>query len=127
MINPTGELLWMTPNELQGSPFDNYFIPGLLLFISIGLLSFLATIGLIIKPVWPWANVFNIYYDKHWAWTYTLYAGLALIIWIAIQIMMITFIWLQPVLILVGVWIIILIMLPPVQQFYSQQPHEKRN
>jgi hypothetical protein len=40
IIHPDGSSLQMTPGYLQYSPFNNYLIPGIILFIANGLGSF---------------------------------------------------------------------------------------
>ncbi|QHT65788.1 hypothetical protein GXP67_03465 [Rhodocytophaga rosea] len=41
--------------------------------------------GLLIRPTWNWACEFNIYQDKYWAWTYSLFTGIIVIIRILVQ------------------------------------------
>ncbi|WP_160297263.1 hypothetical protein [Paenibacillus sp. IHBB 10380] len=41
-----------------------------------------------LKKRWNWvvAKKLNLYQDKHWSWTVSLYSGFALIIWITVQL-----------------------------------------
>ncbi|CAN5366100.1 hypothetical protein BH23BAC1_BH23BAC1_20380 [soil metagenome] len=114
IIKPNGYLLGLNKNILDQSPFQDYLIPGTLLFFFFGLIPILILIGLIAKPAWKWANVFNINPDKHWSWTYSLFTGINLIIWITIQLSMVRYFWLQPVMISFGLLIIIFTMMPRV-------------
>ncbi len=67
MLKPDGSLLQMDASWLSNSPFNTYFIPGLLLFVFIGILSMVTFLGLIVKFRSRLLNYLNIYPDKHWA------------------------------------------------------------
>ncbi len=114
VIKPDGSLLGMDPTWLEQAPFDSYIIPGLVLFTVIGLFSVLILVGLIARPSWSWANSLNIYPHRHWAWTYSLYSGVVLILWIVAQQLLTRYFWLQPVMILTGVLIIVFTLTPTV-------------
>src|SRR5260221_14569036 len=75
MLAPNGSLVGMKPDWLIHTPFANYFIPGLLLFLLNGIFPLLIIFGLIFKPDWKIYDQFNIYKDKHGAWTYSLISG----------------------------------------------------
>ncbi len=49
ITDPSGAGLGITTDELKYSPFDNYFIPGLVLFIANGLMNIGAAILVVIK------------------------------------------------------------------------------
>jgi hypothetical protein len=83
------------PEWLEGSPFVNYFIPSLILFVCIGGLSLYAFITL----VWI----------KRFSRTISFSAGLVLILWILVQVSIIGFVsWLQPAMMIAGTIIILL-------------------
>ena len=119
IIRPDGSLLGMQLDWLDHSPFKNYFFPGLILLLSNGIFPLFILSGLVIKPVWQWANVFNIFHAMHWAWTYSLYAGIMVIAWIVFQMMMTQYYWIQPVIIIIGLLIIILTMMPGMIKFFQ--------
>ncbi len=108
LLKPDGSLLGMDPEWLHGSPFNNYFLPGLILFTTVGLFPLFTAVGLLLKPAWGWANALNIYTDRHWAWAYSLYAGIIVITWITVQLIMTHYFWLQPIMIFTGLHILIL-------------------
>lgn len=112
MLKPDGSLLGMQSGWLDKSPFKDYLLPGILLFILNGLLPLFTFFGLLLKPNWRWANVFNIYHNRHWAWTYSLYVGIIAITWIAVQQVMTQYFWIQPVIISFGLLIIVCTMTP---------------
>jgi hypothetical protein len=117
-LKPDGSLLGMDPGWLDKSPFNTYVIPGLILLLIVGLFPLFTFVGLLIKPEWKWANSLNIYHDRHWAWTYSLYSGIIAIVWITAQLIMTQYFWLQPVMIFTGVIIIILTLTPYVMKHF---------
>lgn len=69
---------------LQDSPFQNYFIPGLFLFTCIGGLSFYSSIC--------------VFRRNHKASKTVFICGLLILIWLTIQMSIISFVsWIQPV------------------------------
>lgn len=120
---PDGSLLGMDPAWLDNSPFKTYIIPGFTLFILVGLLPMFTFMGLVLKPNWPWANAINIYDQSHWAWTYSLYSGIIAISWIAIQQIMTQFFWIQPVIIITGLFIIVFTLTPSVIKRYNKRKY----
>jgi hypothetical protein len=119
ILQPDGSLLGMEPGWLSESPFSSYLIPGFLLFIFSGLLPLFTFLGLLIQPEWRWANAFNIYPNRHWAWTYSLYSGIIVITWITVQLMMTRYFWLQPVMIFTGLLIIIITLTPSIMKRFE--------
>ncbi len=119
LLKPDGSLLGMDPGWLDNSPFHTYLAPGLILLIVVGLFPLFTFVGLLLKPGWRWANIFNIYHDRHWAWTYSLYSGIITIIWITVQLVITQYFWLQPVMIFTGLMIILLTLTPPVMKRFT--------
>jgi hypothetical protein len=89
MIDPSGDQLNLTFEGYFYYPFKSFFTPGLIVILIFGILPLLLIIPLIKKPAIGWANAFNIYPRRHWSWTYTLFIGLFLIVWVNLQIWMI--------------------------------------
>ena len=85
IISPSGKLFGMPLTMLKNSPFNNFLIPGIILFSVLGLAPIGLAIALIKKPEFKFAELFNFYTDMHWAWTYCIYIAIALIIWIQIE------------------------------------------
>ncbi len=44
-----------------------------------------ALVGLVAKPSWKSVGVLNIYPSIHWAWAYSLYTGIIVIVWITVR------------------------------------------
>jgi hypothetical protein len=87
VTDPSGHGLGMSVSHLDGTPFDTYLVPGLVLGILLGLLPLFLIYPLLARPKWDWAAFLNIYKDQYWAWSYSIYTGIMLIIWIYVQIM----------------------------------------
>ncbi len=125
LTDPTGEQLQMPLTFLEGTPFSNYIIPGLILFLLLGVFPVLVGIGLFREPDWNWAERLNIYRDQHWAWTFALYTAIALIVWIDVQIMMIGYgHFIQSFYAFLGVGILIVTLLPSVKRRYARSPEK---
>ncbi len=119
ILSPSGEFLQLPLSLLQNTPFHNYLIPGIILALFLGLFPLMLPLPLLLKPLWRWANKLNIYKDMYWAWTFSLYTGIMVVIWITVQVYLTggSYI-LQFVYSLVGVAIIISSLLPRVIQHY---------
>lgn len=119
IVNPSGELAGMPLALLEGSPFRSYLIPGLILFFVLGILPLLIGISLLNRWNFKLAERLNMYKEKHWSWTFSLYIGFALIIWITIQVYIIkTLSILHFIFIFLGLIIQIVTLLPAVQRKY---------
>lgn len=75
VYDPTGDTLQMPISLLDSTPFDNYLLPGLILLIVLGAFPIFITYGL-------WNK-------RRWSRMGALAVGLALIIWIGVEIAMI--------------------------------------
>lgn len=75
VIDPTGELLRMPISMLEGSPFENFLIPGLILLTILG--------------VFPMVVFYGLWKQSNWSWMGALMVSVALIIWIGVEIWMI--------------------------------------
>jgi len=92
MLGPRGEILPLPVSALVGSPFDTYFVPGLVLFGVLGLGPLVAA-GL----AWRWHDL---------APLATCAVGIALLVWLAVEIAIVGFSMtppLQPFYLLLGV------------------------
>jgi hypothetical protein len=77
MIGPRGEILPLPLSALRGSPFDTYLIPGVVLFTVLGFGPLVAArLAWLRHPLAPAA---------------ALLVGLALLVWIAVQVAIIGF------------------------------------
>jgi hypothetical protein len=122
MAEPGGSIMHLPITLLNNSPFANYMIPGVILFILLGVFPAFLSYALMFHPHWEWAGFLNIYKKKNWAWTYSLYLGIMLIIWIDVEIWMIGYAGLiQTVFGLVGILIVIFTLMPGVMKYYERE------
>jgi hypothetical protein len=121
-LSPDGSLLGMSMDLLAGSPFGNYLIPGIVLFIFIGVFSVLAGYGLLKRPDWRRPEVLNPCKGYHWAWMAAWTEGIIMLVWIGVETLLLGYIsFLQPLIAGWGIVIIGLAWLPPVRRYYRER------
>ncbi|MBI5544293.1 MAG: hypothetical protein HY901_10415 [Deltaproteobacteria bacterium] len=81
IVDPTGGLLQMPLSTLRGSIFGDFLIPGLILFVVLGLGALAVGAGLFFLPAWSWAERLNPFPRQHWSWFTAVGYGVALMIW----------------------------------------------
>ena len=107
MAVPDGSLMQMPPSMLQYSPFTSFFIPGLILFSLLGVYPLLVAYCLWRLPAWRWPDALNPFKDRHWSWAASLAAGVIVLIWITVQVLMLRSIAFLHVLYFVWGWALI--------------------
>jgi hypothetical protein len=122
IMKPSGELLGMPLSHLQHSPFHDFLIPGLFLFLILGVLPLIIFIGLV-KPFGSrFFEALNIYKAQHWSWTFSYYTGIILVMWINLQLLMIRqWDFLHLFYSSLGLLIIIMTQYPSVVKFYEKK------
>ncbi|MBK8370076.1 MAG: hypothetical protein IPN49_16455 [Saprospiraceae bacterium] len=85
MLEPDGSLMGMTVNFLENSPFNNFLIPGIILLLVFGVFPVYIIYSIIKKQNNPFMQKLNVLYDYHFSWTFTVYIGIGLIIWINVE------------------------------------------
>lgn len=104
-LAPDGSIMRMPVSYLDGSPFPDYLVPGLILLLVLGVPPLVVAAGL-------WRG-------RRWAWYGSVVVGCALMIWILVELTIIPFSWLQPAFGLVGVLIFGLALLKSVRRRFS--------
>ena len=105
--DPSGETFGIPSSWLQGSPFNDYLIPGIILFTILGIFPLILTISLVRR--------------RHWAKNLTQILGIVLIIWIIVEILVIGYHQQPPLQLiygLLGLFILVLTFLPKVKKHY---------
>jgi hypothetical protein len=100
----------MSLSLLDGTPFHDYLIPGLILLIVVGLFPIVPLVGLAMR--------------RRWAWWLELAAGCGLIIWIVTEVALLGFlpdagIGLQIAMGLLGVLIVFFTLVHPTRRFFG--------
>jgi hypothetical protein len=118
---PDGHLMQWSTNDLAGTSFSNYLIPGIILFICVGVFPVFAGYGLLKRPAWNWPNSINPLKKMHWAWTASWAAGVIMLIWISVETLLLGYIsFLQTFIAVYGIVIILLDLLPNTRRFYAR-------
>lgn len=121
VLDPTGGLLKMGEEVLAKTPFGSFLIPGLILGLLLGLIPLMLIYPLLVKPQWKWAKALNIYKHQYWAWTYSLFTGIIIIIWIDVQIWLIGYSELiQTIIAALGILIVIFTLWPSVMKHFRR-------
>lgn len=121
IISPSGKLLGGLPlSILKDSPFSNFLIPGIILFLVMGVFPIFILWALIKKPPIAFAQNFNLFRDMHWSWTYSIYAAFALIVWIQAEALFVQGTgWLQTFYMLYSIPMIAVALLPSIRNSYK--------
>ena len=118
---PNGATLQMPVTFLKNTPFTNFLVPGLVLFILLGAFPIIILTGLYTLKNWSWPEYLNIYKNRHWSWTFSLYLSIMLILWIDLQIMWVGYgNFIQTLYAFVGVLILILTLLPANMKYFEK-------
>jgi hypothetical protein len=75
IYDPTGEAINIPQSWLEGTMFGDYLIPGIILLVVLGIFPLIVSYGLVRK--------------KEWGAQAAIFIGAALIIWIAVEIIVV--------------------------------------
>ena len=117
LIQDPVENIGMPLSMLEGSPFSDYLVPGMILLFVVGLFPIVPLIGLALR--------------HKWGWWLELAAGGGLIIWIITEVALLGYlpgagIGLQIGMGLLGVLIVVLTLLSPTRRFFGIGPVKRR-
>ena len=109
IIRPDGSGFGMPVSILANSPFSDFTLPGLILFILFGVGSLIALYGLIARPRWAWTEPLTRSLHVQWSLAVAAIIGLGQMIWIVVEVAMIRGVsWLHPTFFLIGLAIVLL-------------------
>lgn len=122
LLDPSGEAHDMDLSVLEGTPVGDYAPVGLFFVTFFGILPVLSVYGLWKLPRWRWTDAVNKWTGQNWAWTVTAATGVILMLWIAVEVMLIGSPdgfprFLQVMMTLLGIVVLALAMLPRVRAF----------
>lgn len=104
VLDPSGEAMGLSTLLLLGSPFEDYLLPGLALFVVLG--------------IGPLVVAYGLHRGHPWSWPGTLAVGVAVLIWFAVQADVIGWGYpLQWLYLALGVAILLLAILPSVRRY----------
>lgn len=122
IISPTGEMMGLPVSSFKNVPFDSFLIPGIILLTVLGIFPVFIIKGLIKKSASGLAELFNLFSDMHWSWTFSVYLGFILISWIHIQLIFLQsgVFWLHTFYLFYGILIIIIALFSQVRSLYRK-------
>jgi len=120
MIKPDGSVIQMPLSIMRGSPFTDFFIPGLVMFLFLGIFPSIIAYGLWKKPAWIWPDPFNPFKRYHWSWAGSLAAGIILMIWLTVELIWVEYSILHAIYYVWGGTILLLTLLPAARSYLEK-------
>ncbi len=121
MIKPDGSFIQMPLTLIQGSPFPNFLIPGLVMLLFLGIYPTLIAYGVWKKPAWHWPNLFNPSKTYHWSWAGSLADGVVLFIWLTVELIWVEYFILHTIYYVWSGLLILLTLLPAARNYLEIQ------
>ncbi len=120
VASPKGGIIKMPMSDLKGSPFSDFLIPGIILFVVLGVGPLVVAWALLRRPRSAALEAVNPFRHEYWGWTLSGMIGVGLVIWIAVEMLIVPLSFLQPFYAGVGLVIIALTLTPPVRAYYRR-------
>jgi hypothetical protein len=120
IASPKDGVIKLPLSDLRGSPFGDFLIPGIVLFVVLGLGPAVVAWALIRRPRSAALEAVNPFRHEYWGWTLSGVIGVGLVIWIAVEVLFIPLTFLQPFYAGVGLVIILLTLAPSVRAHYRR-------
>ena len=121
IASPKGGVIKLPLSDLRGSPFSDFLIPGVILFVVLGVGPVVVAWALLRRPRVAALSAVNPFRRQYWGWTASGVIGVGLVIWIAVEVLIIPSTFLQPFYAGVGVVIILLTLAPSVRAYYRRE------
>jgi hypothetical protein len=122
LIAPDGHLMQMPLSMLEHSPFSSFLMPGAILFVFLGIYPLVVAYGLWRRPNWRWMEAPNPFKGIHWSWAASLAAGVILVVWIVVEVLMLRSVLFLHILSFAwGIVLILLTLVPGVRRYYTRQ------
>lgn len=120
---PHADLLGMPADLIARTPFRSWLIPGIFLFGLLGLGSLCAVYGLLVRPGWGWPQRLNPFRGLCWEWTFATGIGLAIMVWITVQVLTFPIRSIaQPLYFALGLVIVVLMVEPHMRHYFAVAP-----
>jgi hypothetical protein len=111
LLDTSGRAAGLTPGLLATAPVSTYLLPGLFLLLVFGVGGACVAWGIAHQ-----ADDERTRERRHWSWHGSIVLGVTLMGWIAIQVVLIEHIWLQPVMFGMGLALAGVPLLPSVRR-----------
>ena len=119
VLDPSGERLGIPVSVLNGSPFTDFLVPGLALFLILGIVPTIVTYALWARPRWMAAVAIERRTGEHWAWAATVTVAVALLVFLAVELLIVGYTFLLLIMSIVGVAMLALAMMPATRRYYA--------
>ncbi len=120
MISPDGALMQLPLFLIEASPFKGFFIPGMILFIFVGVFPQCVAYGLWKRPDWNWPDAINPFKSIHWSWAGSLASAFIVIIWLTVELIWVEIGFLHYLYYAWSGLLILLTLLPSTHRFYQR-------
>jgi hypothetical protein len=124
MTDPSGGSIQLPLDYIHTStsPFNDYLIPGLILFLFNGIFPLFIIYGFVKRPNISFLQRIIPFKKTHWAWTLSGILGVGLVLWIVFEII-ITQMYYPPLQLPfagLGMIIILLTLMPKVKKYFAK-------
>jgi hypothetical protein len=89
VADPSGDICDYSASWLDGTPFTDCLIPGVLLLLLLGIAPLIVVYGLVRAPTWRWTDEWNAWTGERWAWTGSVLVGCGLVAWIVVEVVVV--------------------------------------
>lgn len=120
MISPNGGIMHMPLSFIESSPFRNFFIPGLILCLFVGVYPLGVTYSLWKRPDWRWPEAINPFKSYHWSWAGSLAAAAIVVIWLSVELIWVPYSILHAIYYVWAGAILLLTLLPSVRKYLGR-------
>jgi hypothetical protein len=72
LMAPSGEIVGLSSAPFDGTPFENFLVPGLILFVVFGLV--------------PAVVCYALYARRRWGWTASVGVAVAMLVWVLVEV-----------------------------------------
>jgi hypothetical protein len=103
LIDTSGGAAGLYAGLLARTPFNDFLWPGLLLTFGLGVPALVVATAIVRRPGIAALSRIEQITGQYWAWTGSVLLGVALMVWIVVQMLLIESSWLQPLMLAVGV------------------------
>lgn len=120
ILSPSGEWFQMPLSLLDNSPFSDFLIPGLILFLVLGVIPLAVVWALLYRPSSKVLERLNFFSDMYWGWSFSIYVAFALILWIQMEMIYLQSIhWSHTLYMVWAIAIIFIALLPSIRKLYT--------
>ena len=121
LLDPSGAGLGLSLSQLSGTNLGSYLLPGLILFLVLGVGSLLVLFACWKRPGIEAPEPAERRGKPHWSWLAAAGLGCALLVWLTVQMALIGYRhFLQLAYAAIGVGMLVILQLPAVRRHFQQ-------